>query len=78
MNWIEFNSFELAQLSEFGLYSASLQRDTLWKKFTALASGIRFHFWFLSYFLLMLLCLRRQLKRKRFSRLRDQVSVSPS
>ena len=24
MNWIEFNSFELAQLSEFGLYSASL------------------------------------------------------
>ena len=32
MNWIEFNSFELAQLSEFGPYSTSLQRDTLWKK----------------------------------------------
>ena len=37
MNWIELNSFELAQLSEFGFYSASLQRDTLWKKVYSLS-----------------------------------------
>ena len=44
MNWIEFNSFELAQLSEFGPYSTSLQRDTLWKKVYSLSQWYSFPF----------------------------------